>query len=67
MATLTLSNVPATLEPALRVALAEAPLDTLVAGTGTPPVGRFLEIKQNEWDDAVEAIKTALRKRLQEE
>lgn len=61
MASLTLSNIPTALEPALRVALAEAPLDTLVAGTGTPPVSRFLELEQSEWEDAVEAIKTALR------
>ena len=61
METLTLSNVPTALEPALRNALADARLPTLVAGAGEPPVGRFLELEQDKWNTAVDAMIAAFR------
>lgn len=53
MTTLTLTNVPAALEPSLRAALADAPLPTLVAAGGEPAVGLFISLEQIEWEEAV--------------
>jgi len=61
MAALTLSTVPTALEPALRQALADVRLPTLVAGAGDPPAGRFLDLEQTTWDAAVDAMTGAFR------
>lgn len=61
MATLSLANVPPALEPALREALADVPLPTLVAGAGEPPTGRFLDLEQDAWTTAVDAMTGAFR------
>lgn len=61
MAQLTLTHVPSAVEPALRAALVDAPFDTLVAGIGAARTGAFLELEQEDWEEAVAGIKTALR------
>ncbi len=59
MAAVTLVNIPASLEPAVREALADAPHDTLVAGFGEPRTGRFLDLEQSDWDATVAGIRDA--------
>ena len=59
MAALTLVGVPPVLEPAVREALAVAPLDTVVAGFGELPTGRFLELEQADWETAVAGMRAA--------
>jgi 3-oxoacyl-[acyl-carrier protein] reductase len=59
MAGVALVNVPPSLEPSLRSALAEAPLDTLVAGFGELRTGRFLDLGQADWDEAVAGMRQA--------
>jgi 3-oxoacyl-[acyl-carrier protein] reductase len=59
MAGLTLVGVPPALEPALREALADAPLETTVAGFGELRTGRFLELEQRDWEAAVSGMRSA--------
>jgi NAD(P)-dependent dehydrogenase (short-subunit alcohol dehydrogenase family) len=59
MATTTLVNVPRSLEPALREALEAATIDTVVAGFGELPTGRFLDIAQADWEATVAGMRGA--------
>jgi 3-oxoacyl-[acyl-carrier protein] reductase len=61
MATLELHNVPLDLEPALREALEDPPLPTLVAGTRGLATGPFIDLEQSAWEDAVNSMTGALR------
>jgi 3-oxoacyl-[acyl-carrier protein] reductase len=59
MADIALVNVPSALEPALRSALRNVAVDTLVAGFGELRTGRFLELAQTDWETAVVGMRTA--------
>jgi NAD(P)-dependent dehydrogenase (short-subunit alcohol dehydrogenase family) len=57
----TVRGLPAALERAVRAALGESELPVVVAGTGAPPSGPFLELGQDQWAAAVAATKAAFR------
>jgi NAD(P)-dependent dehydrogenase (short-subunit alcohol dehydrogenase family) len=57
----TVRGLPEALERAVRAALEESELPAVVAGTGAPPSGPFLELGQDQWAAAVAATKAAFR------
>ena len=57
----TVRGLPAALERAVRAALGESELPVVVAGTGAPPSGPFLELGQDQWAVTVAAAKAAFR------
>jgi NAD(P)-dependent dehydrogenase (short-subunit alcohol dehydrogenase family) len=59
MAEVRLAGVPPALERALREALADAALDTLIAGFGELRTGRFLDLTQEDWETAVAGMRQA--------
>ena len=61
MGSLTLNGLSAGLEAAVRARLGEPELDVAVAGAGRQPTGRFLDIEQPQWNEAVAAAKGAFR------
>jgi NAD(P)-dependent dehydrogenase (short-subunit alcohol dehydrogenase family) len=58
---LTVRGLSPGLEHAVRARIGQPELDVVVAGAGRRPTGRFLELEQSQWDEAVAAAKSAFR------